>query len=597
MMDGNALRSSERRGRPLRAVLGLAALGHDPAVCLFLDGVLVAAVEEERLNRQRRTEAFPHRAIAFVLAKGGIAFRDLDAIAYYWDDRGMLPAVVGRTLAHLPEHPGGMLRLLGDRLGSYWGPTVLRERLAAHCDGDFKALPPIHCIAHHEAHLAAAWLSAPFEPDAALILDGRGEYAATSVYRINPASGGRGSASLLEDYAFPNSLGVFFGALTQHLGYRALSDEYKVMGLASYGAPDAAMQQRMAQFLALYPDGRYRLSLRYLHPERCSGSPLSWLNAAGKALFPGRFQDENGLTDEARALAYATQERLEVAMTGLVRRLVQRTGARRLVLAGGVTMNACAIGRLRASGLVEQVYVPLAPADSGACIGAALALLRRDGAAQLSREGLDNPYQGPSYSEQQIEQVLQHARWSYRRAEDPAVEAARELAAGRIIGWFDGRMEFGERALGARSILGDPRDAATRDRINALVKRRESYRPFAPSILEEDAPEYFEITRSRRMSEIVRVKDVARERAPAVVHVDGTARPQTVPRDVPVASFRRLIEAFKELTGVPLVVNTSFNVRDEPIVCSPEDALRCYAASGLERLYIGPYVVSKGVET
>jgi carbamoyltransferase len=585
--------TSRPHRRVPRAVLGLTALAHDPAASIYVDGELVAAVEEERISRVKNTQEFPFQAIRYVLEEAGIGFRDLDCIAYYWDDRGELWRGAGRTLLQLPGNPSGVLRVVRNQVrASQRGPSLLRRHLALLVDGDEDAIPPIAYLNHHETHLIAAWLSAPFEPDAALILDGRGEHAATSVYQADRADGGL--AKCIESVTFPNSLGVFYGAITQLLGYEAIADEYKVMGLASYGAPDPYWSSRMGEVLRVFDDGRYQLDLRLFHPENCSGNELPWLNAAGLELLQGRFRDADGrFTDEARAVAHAAQKQLEEAILGLARRIVRRTGARRLVVGGGVAMNGTAIGRLRNEGIFEAIHLPLAPYDAGACLGAGLAHLHRCGARIEQGVSLSNPFLGPRYEESHIAEMLGECRWPFTRPADVAAEAAREIAAGRVVGWFDGRMEFGARALGARSILGDPRTPETRERINRSVKRRESYRPFAPSVLEEESPAYFETARSRFMGEVVRATPRARELAPAVVHVDGSARPQTVPADWPIPSFRRLIEAFRDLTGVPMVVNTSFNVRNEPIVCSPDDALRCFAASGLECLFIGPFRVDK----
>jgi carbamoyltransferase len=577
---------------PVHAVLGLSALAHDPAACLFVDGRLVAAVEEERLNREKRTRAFPHLAIEAVLREGGLTFSDVDRVAYYWDDRGQLPATLAHDVLQFPRSPAGIARLVPQHLRAYRGPRLLERELSAHCGGDPAAVPPIAYVDHHLAHLAAARFSAPFEPDAGLIVDGRGEYAATSLYDLSKA-GGRGGVRLVDRYPFPNSLGVFYGAVTQCLGYRALADEYKVMGLASYGSPDDRLRDEIHRLLAISETGSYQLDVRSVRPERCSTGDDGWFASSARERLDGPFRDEDGLTDKAKSLALEAQRRLEEAILALVARLVRKTGARRLVMAGGVAMNAAAIGRLRAADLVEELHVPLAPTDAGAAVGAALAALDRAGVALPDPESLADPFLGPRYSTGDLEAALATSGAAYRPCGDPARRAAEDLARGCVVGWFDGRMEFGERALGARSILGDPRQPSTRDRINASVKYREAYRPFAPSVLEERASTYFDVTSSRRMGEIVRAREAARGAAPAIVHVDGTARPQTVPPGWPAASFRRLIEHFDDLTGVPMVLNTSFNMQHEPIVCSPGDALRCYAESGLDVLYLGPFRLEK----
>jgi carbamoyltransferase len=576
-----------------KVVLGLSALSHNPAACLFIDGRLIGAVEEERLNRQKNTLAFPHQAISWLISLGGLAsLCDVDAIAYYWDDRGQVPGMLQGSVPALFDDPVGISRYMANRLsGAVRAPGLLRRELAKHCGDDPARLPRIVNVPHHMTHLAAARHSASPDAEAALIVDGRGECAATSLYDLRPGSAPR----LIEHYDFPNSLGVFFAAATQALGYRPISDEYKVMGLASYGSASPRYSRAVQRFLDVTPDGRHQLDAGLLHTENCTVGDLPWLNETGRRLLVGEFRDADGqLSQDAKDFAFAVQQRLEEALLGLVRRLVDRTGARSIAVSGGVAMNARGIGRIRESGLVTRLHVPLAPTDSGASIGAALHLLGASGVTPPDPESLLNPFIGPGYEDDDIEQLLRHANWPHTRLDDPAATAARGIADGRIIGWFDGRLEFGDRALGARSILGDPRDAHSRDRMNALVKRRESYRPFAPSVLEERAADYFSLPVSRRMGEICDVHEEVRSRIPAVVHVDGTARPQTVPRDFPHSSFRRLIECFEARTGVPMVVNTSFNVKDEPIVCTPDDALRCFAASGLEQLFLGPFMISKG---
>lgn len=577
------------RSRCGSAVLGLSALAHDPAAALIVDGHLVAAVEEERVNRQKRTQAFPAGAIAAVLDRGGLRLDDVGHIGYYWNDRKHFPHALWEAARQAPTNPSGFGQIAVQRLRGTAAPAMIRARLRPLLAAE-GALPPVHFVDHHYAHLMAGWLSAPFTADAAIVVDGRGEVCSTSLYDLR--RGHEHAPRLIESYPFPNSLGVFYGAVTQLLGYTALSDEYKVMGLASYGQADARWRERVGSLLYVDDEDRYHLDVSAVRPERCSGNELPWLSPRARGLLAGKFREKEAWTQEAFDFAHAAQDALEQALLGLLRRAVKQTGARRVILTGGVAMNAAAVGKARASGIVEELHVPLAPADSGASIGAALAVVRATGAAVPPAVELVDPFLGPDYPDEVLEATLLASKLPFRRCDAPRC-AAEAISAGRLIGWFDGRMEFGERALGARSILGDPRFAATRDRINASVKRRESYRPFAPSVLEEHASRYFAVRRNRRMGEIVPVTAVARAEVPAVVHVDGTARPQTVPADWPARAFRQLIEHFYALTGVPMVVNTSFNVRDEPIVCTPEDALRCFAVSGLDELYLGPFAVDK----
>lgn len=574
-------------------VVGLSALGHDPAAAIFVDGQLIAAVEEERLSRRKHEWGFPHLALQHVLDAAGIDCSDIDLIGHYWDDAGQLRAGIRAAVRDLHRQPRSMVQLLDQRVRSLRGPRLLREHLLRHCGGDASRLPRVLAVPHHVAHLSGAVLSAPTDVDHCLVVDGRGEHAATSLFAI---TADRTHAHLVEQISYPNSLGVFYGAITQVLGFDALADEYKVMGLASYGTPGGLAMAAISELLTVEPDGRYQVDLGRLHASRCSSPSLPWLtDAAASRLAAARTPREG--PEQGCDLAAAAQAALEAAMIGMATRASAGAGpgGSRLALTGGVAMNARAVGRLRTAGVVQSLHVPLAPTDAGCAIGAGLAGLTALGIPPPDPEQLSDPFLGPAFDDDEIERAVRRAGWETERLTDPAASAAVSIEAGKVIGWFDGRMEFGERALGARSILGDPRDPLTRARINRSVKRREDFRPFAPAVLEEDARRFFDVVRSRRMGEIATARSEARNVVPAVVHVDGTARPQTVPQDFPAARFRRLIECFRDRTGVPMVVNTSFNVSNEPIVCSPVDALRTFAGSGLDRLYMGSFVVTKGV--
>ncbi|QKG18662.1 carbamoyltransferase [Actinomadura verrucosospora] len=570
-------------------MLGLSALAHDPAAALIVDGRLVAAVEQERIDRIKRSTAFPAGAVQAVLDEAGLRLGDVDRVAYYWNDRGQAARALYSACLQAPANTAGFARMARQRLRGLAAPARVADGLRPLLGG--APAPPLDFVDHHEAHLVAAWASAPFDAEAALVVDGRGEVHSTSLYDLR--GGPSAPPRLLETSPFPDSLGVFYGAVTQLLGYRALSDEYKVMGLASYGKPNEHWAERIGSLLRVGADGRPKVHIPSLQPENCSSAELDWLTARARRRLSGPFRDADGsFTADAYDFAYAAQEALERGLLGLLRRLVERTGATKVVLVGGVAMNAAAVGRARASGIVDELHVPLAPTDAGASVGAALAVLRRRGLPLPPPGELTDPFVGPGFGPGELRAALVASKLPFREVDGPAAAAA-AIADGRLVGWFDGRMEFGERALGARSILGDPRKAETRDLINASVKRRESYRPFAPSVLEEHSSRYFATGRSRRMGEIVAVTPTAHAEVPAVVHVDGTARPQTVPKDWPARRFRALIEHFARITGVPMVVNTSFNVRDEPIVCTPDDALRCFASSGLDQLYLGDFVVDK----
>ena len=575
-------------------VIGLCALAHDPTACLVTPKGIVAAIEEERLSRRKGAWGFPEQALKKVLDIGGIAIEDVDAVAYYWDDVGQF----GRVALDLVRQVGplGVANtgaLLLRRAEGLFARCQLRRELQRVFDLPKGKLPPIVCVAHHDAHVAAGLLASPFEADAALVIDGRGETAATSIYRIRRTARGQRCFEVVETIAFPHSLGVFYGAVTQLLGYRALLDEYKVMGLAPYGRADEDLRRRVEQFLSLDSNGRYSLNLSFLASTQCDRPDKPWLNERGLELLDGNYRQGDVFTQRGRNLAFEAQERLNKAMEGLLRRLVALTGARRPIITGGVAMNGRGINHLRSTGLVEDIYVPLAPYDAGTALGAAVSLmLRRD--VKFDEDALlPNAYLGPGYSDEEIRRVLVDEKCRFEHPSELETVVAEEIAAGKIVGWFQGRMEFGQRALGARSILADPRTEARRDQVNALIKQRESFRPLAPSVLEECAPRYFALTSNRFMNEVVAATERACIQVPAVVHVDQTARPQTVPKDCPVPRYRKLIERFSALTGTPMLLNTSFNVAGEPMVCSPHDALRCFFRSGLDLLAIGPFVLRR----
>jgi carbamoyltransferase len=575
-------------------IVGLSALAHDPAACLATPLGIVAAVEEERLTRRKSTRGFPSKALRAVLDIGKAGIEDVDTIAYYWDDIGQF----SRTVRDLWREVGAL------GTGTTCSLTLRRARAmsakrrlqAALKDlfGPRRVLPPVVAISHHEAHIAAGLVAAPFEPQAGLVIDGRGETASTSLYCFLRGAGVvNPRIALLESIPFPHSLGVFFGVVTQILGYRPLLDEYKVMGLASYGQPDPELRRRVERLLVLQPNGHFRLDLSLVACKSCDDPALPWLSARGLELFKGTYRDGDHFTDTGCNLAFEAQRLLNLAIERLARRLVELTAAQRIVIAGGVAMNGCAINHVRRTGIVEDIYVPLAPYDAGAALGAAVAIMLRSGRTFEQGQIMQSPYLGPEYDEGEIARALGGGPWTQEHHANIEDVVAAEIAGGRVVGWFQGRMEFGQRALGARSILADPRIESMRDKVNSSIKLRESYRPFAPSVLEEDASAYFDIKSNHFMSEVTAATSRARIEVPAVVHVDRTARPQTVAKTCPVPRYRVLIERFKRLTGTPMVLNTSFNLAGEPIVCSPHDAVQCFAKSRLDALAIGTFLLRR----
>jgi carbamoyltransferase len=553
-------------------VLGVSAFFHDSAACLLRDGEIVLAVEEERLSRVKHDHAWPERAIAACLDAGGIGPGDVDAVVFYEKTLPKLERQLDTWLRAWPRSFTAFVRSMSRWLDGRLDMATWMAKKAG-----FRR--EILFSEHHLSHAAFAFFTSPFEEASVLVVDGVGEWATTSVWSAGPEG-----LVAEREIRFPDSLGLFYSMITAHLGFRVNEDEYKVMGLASYGRD--AYANAMAAILPFDEEGGFRLDLAYADPaarERLGRPALDALLGPPRA--PG-----GPLDDRHRDVARSAQARLEEALLRIEATLPP---GRPLAMAGGVALNGCANARIAAR---RPLFVPFAPGDSGAAIGAAevgwhLAGL---GGPAPSRPRA-SPYLGPSFDREACLAAARAAGLAPRPLAELGGDAyvAAALAQGAIVGFFDGRMEFGPRALGARSILADPRRAETRDVVNARIKHREPFRPFAPAILEERAGDYFEGARPvPYMQEILVVRPECRADIAAVVHVDGTGRLQTVrARDTP--RFHALIAAFGELTGVPVLLNTSFNVAGEPIVCSPADACRTFAAADLDALVLGDLWIEK----
>ncbi len=588
--------------------LGLNAAFHDPAACLVCDGVVVAAAEEERFTRIKHgkrplpfsTWELPFNAVDYVLREGGIGLADVDHVAYSFDPWLLLGDHSDGHIT-LPLEPSA--HPVPEEWEAAWDPLFVASIVNAprhlasgaplHLAARFRGARPDgpyqwHFVPHHLAHVASAYLPSPFDAAAVLTLDGRGEQA-TTAYAVGEGSDLR----LLGEVRMPHSLGLLYEDVTAHLGYLRSSDEYKVMALASFGRP--SYREAFRDILTV-EDGRVSVAdyaaADLLGPPRERGGPL-----------------EQRHYDVARSL----QEALEDGSLELARWLRRETGKDDLCMAGGVALNCVMNSRIAHEGPFRRVWVQPAAGDAGTALGAALWVDLRErgravGAAAEDDDGragrappppagarawrMDHAYLGPGFSEQQIEDFLRWSKLTYRRMDDVAADVARVLARDRVIGWFQGRMEFGPRALGARSILASPLHEEMRDRLNDL-KDREDYRPVAPIVTEEAAPAWFTgAGESPFMLFVFDVEPGKAESIPAVRHVDGTARIQTVRRQQnPLV--HRLLEEFGHLTGVPVLVNTSFNTRGEPIVCTPRDAVESFWSSPLDALAIGPFLVEK----
>jgi carbamoyltransferase len=547
-------------------VIGISAHFHDSACCLLQDGRLVAAAQEERFSRAKHDARLPRAAFRYCLEAGGLTIADVDCLAYYENPVKKLDRQLWMGLPHVP--PAAPRALF--RLDALRPEREIRELLGF--DG------PIEYFDHHQSHAASSYYYSGFAQAALLTVDAVGEWATTSYGR---AEGSR--LELLEEVRFPDSLGLLYSSITSYLGFEVNDAEYKVMGLAPYGEPRYVDQVR--SLVTVEEDGRFRLDMRYfdfLGGARMFSAELCRLFGA-----PPR-EPESALSQFAKDVARSLQVVLEELLLAKVEYLHRRVPSPNLCMAGGVALNCVAVERIVKAGPFERVFVQPAASDAGGALGAAaLAHVRRTGERPDARP-LAHVFLGPRFDASAIAEIFRPSRARIRdfRGREPDLIRATvdRLSVGKVVGWFQGRMEFGPRALGNRSILADPRDPGMRERINALVKKREAFRPFAPSVLASKAADYFELDHPTPfMVETCRVRSPGT--LPAVTHVDGSARVQTVDRETS-PRFARLLEAFAARTGCPVVLNTSFNLRGEPIVCTPVDALLCFIRSDLDCLVL-----------
>ena len=585
-------------------ILGISAFYHDSAAALVEDGRIVAAAQEERFTRKKHDARFPRQAIAYCLEESRTRLDEIDHIVFYDKPFLKFERLLETYLAFAPR---------GYQSFSMAIPVWLREKLfqKSLLKKELKAFAPSYdwdqrllFAEHHQSHAASAFFASPFEEAVVLTMDGVGEWATTSV--------GVGSGSHLEmrkEIHFPHSLGLLYSAFTYYTGFKVNSGEYKVMGLAPYGEPKYA-NLILDRLMDLKPDGTFRLDLGYF--DYCTG--LRMTNRRFDELFggPPRRPDEL-LTQRHMDLAASIQAVTEEVVLRLTRALAAETGAENLCLAGGVALNCVANGKILRDGRFRRLWIQPAAGDAGGALGAALCayhLFRGQPRRPIgSLDAMQGAYLGPSFSQPEIEARLAKvgARLSCFSEADLVQTTVDALAAGKAVGWFQGRMEFGPRALGARSILGDARSPTMQSVLNLKVKYRESFRPFAPSVLREDVADWFEVdadspymllvadvakqhrremTAEEQALFGIQKLNVPRSSIPAVTHVDYSARIQTV-HHATNPRYHALLSAFKARTGCPVLVNTSFNVRGEPIVCTPEDAFRCFMGTEIEVLVIG----------
>ena len=588
----------------MTAILGINAYHGDSAACLVVDGKLVAASEEERFRRLKHWAGFPSESVRACLAQGGISLSEVDAVAINQDARANLWKKMAYMAIHRPD-----LSLIVDRIRNKRERAGVGEELARAFPGE-TLRAEMRDVEHHLAHLGSAFLVSPFDQAVVVSVDGFGDFASAAW------GTGAGSDIEVEDKVyFPHSLGIFYQAMTQYLGFPHYGDEYKVMGLAPYGQPK--YMDAMRKIVLLEDDGSFKLALQFFRHHR-EKVEYEWDDGEPKVgtLFSPALEDLLGparkpadeLTQFHRDLARSTQAMYEEAFFHLLNRLHERHGSSNLALAGGCAMNSVANGKVYRNTPFERVYIQSAAGDAGGAIGAAFLVSHsmeragRDGASAPARFSMDHAYWGPEYTPSDIRSLLAERLAELLAAGCVVEEAqsedavctrtAQALADGKVVGWFQGRMEWGPRALGNRSILGDPRRTDMKELLNLKIKRRESFRPFAPSILREHVAEWFETDDDVPfMMQVYQIREEKRAAVPAVTHVDGSGRLQTVSRATN-SRYYKLIENFNRLTGVPMLLNTSFN-ENEPVVCRPVEALDCFLRTRMDVLVLGDFLVTR----
>jgi carbamoyltransferase len=591
-------------------ILGISCFYHDSAAALLVDGAIIAAAQEERFSRKKHDARFPGAAIRYCLGESGLSGSAIDHVVFYEKPFLKFERLVENYLAVAPagfaQFRYSMQTWLGGKL--FQKRDLIRSLQSV--DLGFNAATSLQFSEHHLSHAASAFFPSPFDRAAVLCVDGVGEYATTSAWEGRPDG-----LRLLREINFPHSLGLLYSAMTHYCGFRVNSGEYKLMGLAPYGRPVYA-QTILDHLVDLRDDGSYALNLDYFGYRK----GLEMTNARFHALFGGEPRQPNEpLAQRHMDLAASIQAVLEEAILRITRWLARKTGATALCLAGGVALNCVANSRIVADGAFERVFIQPAAGDAGGALGAALALHHTLAGAAPRRadaviDTMAGSYLGPAYGDDAILAALEEAGAVYDRLGDDELieDVAQALAAGSTTGWVQGRMEFGPRALGNRSILADPRRADMQRVLNLKIKFRESFRPFAPSVLAEQAEEWFEgddfsaymLLVNHLKSERRRPPqddagrtglDLLHQRrsvVPAITHVDYSARVQVV-HHATNTLYHALISRFAALTGCPMLVNTSFNVRGEPIVCTPADAYRCFMATDLDLLAIGNFLLHK----
>lgn len=591
-------------------ILGISAYYHDSAACLVSDGQLVAAAQEERFTRKKHDPGFPACAARYCLRAAGLCPADVDYVVFYDKPFSKFERIFETYLAFAPKgfnsFATSMPVWLKDKL---FQRTLIAEALNEHLGNDVDWSRRLRFSEHHLSHAASAFFPSPFHEAAVLTMDGVGEWTTTSL-----AIGKGKELSVYKEIHFPHSLGLLYSAFTYYIGFKVNSGEYKVMGLAPYGEPKYVHLIK-EHLINIKEDGSFHLDMSFF--DYCTG--LTMTNGRFETLFGGPARrPESGLTQREMDLAASIQAVTEEVVLRLAKEIRTTTGQRNLCLAGGVALNCVANGKLMREKLFDNIWIQPASGDAGGAVGAALAayhLMLEKPRSVPAGDSMNGAYLGPEFSQREIEERLGKAGAVFTAEIDEALidSVVHALIDGKAVGWMQGRMEFGPRALGGRSIIADPRSPTVQKQLNLKVKYRESFRPFAPSVLREDVSQWFQLhsdspymllvadvlnTKQLPMSEKqkqlfgIDKLNVVRSEIPAVTHVDYSARVQTV-HNTTNPRFHRLISKFKELTGCPVLVNTSFNVRGEPIVCTPEDAFRCFMGTDIEMLAVGNSLLRK----
>ena len=596
-------------------ILGISAYYHDAAACLVVDGEIIAAAQEERFTRKKHDSNFPVNAICYCLREGKTSSRDIDYVVFYDKPFLKFERLLETYLAFAPigfkSFATSLPIWLKDKL---FQKTVITNALRDLWGKDVKWEEKLLFSEHHLSHAASAFFPSPFDRAAVLTMDGVGEWTTTSL-----AVGKGNELSVIKEIHFPHSVGLLYSAMTYYTGFKVNSGEYKVMGLAPYGEPKFARLIR-DHLIDIKDDGSFALDMSYFN--YCTG--LTMTNEKFDALFGGPpRKQESILTQREMDLAASIQVVVEDVVLKLAKGVSKTTGEKNLCLAGGVALNCVANGKLLKEKVFERLWIQPAAGDAGGALGAALGayhiMLNQPRKVSEGINAMKGSYLGPEFSQQEITEQLTRCGAVFETlTEDEVIEqTAQALADGKAVGWMNGRMEFGPRALGGRSIIADPRSPAMQKLLNLKVKYRESFRPFAPSVLREDVAEWFEMDDDSPymllVADVVKAKrrqmtaeeqtlfgidklNVPRSEIPSVTHVDYSARVQTVHKETN-PRYYALIKRFKSLTSCPVIINTSFNIRGEPIICTPEDAFRCFMGTGLDVLVVGNAFLEKTAQS